>query len=116
MKRGEPDAQRVYLDHIAQAISRIEAYVSVTKKAFMADTMRQDAVIRQFEILGEAANRLDDSLKAARPEIPWRQVVGNRNRLIHGYFQINLEVLWATATKDLPALAKAVDALRRRKA
>jgi len=111
----DPGAERTYLDHIAQAIARIETYVSVSKKAFMADAMRQDAVIRQFEIIGEAARRLDDSLKAARPEIPWRQVVATRNRLIHGYFQVNLEVLWATATKDLPALAKAVDALRRRK-
>lgn len=115
MKGGDPDAQRVYLEHIAQAISRIRSYVSVSKKAFLADAMRQDAVIRQFEILGEAANRLDEKLKVARPEIPWRQIVANRNRLIHGYFQVNLEVLWATATKDLPALASAVDALRRSK-
>jgi len=112
----DPGAERTYLDHIAQAITRIETYVSVSKKAFMADTMRQDAVIRQFEIIGEAVRRLDDTVKAARPEIPWHQVVSNRNRLIHGYFQVNLEVLWATATKDLSALAKAVDALRRRKA
>jgi uncharacterized protein with HEPN domain len=114
VKGVDAEAQRVYLDHIAQAIARIKAYVAVSKKAFLADAMRQDAVIRQFEILGEAANRLDESLKAARPEIPWRQIVANRNRLVHGYFQVNLEVLWATATKDLAALAKAVDALRRR--
>ena len=107
-------ARALCLRHIGGAIQRIRSYTAAGKKAFLADTMLQDAVIRNLEIVGEAVRRLDEKSKHARPEVPWREIAGMRDRLIHGYFDVNLEIVWATVKKDLPALAAAVTVLQRR--
>lgn len=62
------------------------------------------AIIRAVEIIGEAANKISPSLKAAHPDVPWLNIIGMRNRLIHGYFDIDLDRVWDTVTLDLPAL------------
>lgn len=63
------------------------------------------AVTKSIEIIGEAAARISGEFRAAHPEIPWADAVGMRNRLVHGYFEINLDIVWATAAEDVPALA-----------
>jgi uncharacterized protein with HEPN domain len=77
----------------------------------MADRMRQDAVIRKMEIIGEAVKRLSDATKQRRPEIPWRQIAGMRDRLTHGYFGVDLGLVWMVVARDLKALEAAVAAL-----
>lgn len=62
------------------------------------------AIVRAVEIIGEAANKISPDLKAAHPNVPWQNIVGMRNRLIHGYFDIDLDRVWDTVTLDLPAL------------
>lgn len=69
--------ERFYLGHIRDAISDIEKYASVGRDAFMADRMRQDAVIRKLEIVGEAVKRLSVDIRNRRPEIPWKQIAGH---------------------------------------
>ena len=74
------------------------------EEAFLADRMRQDAIIRKLEIVGEAVKRLSDATRAQRPEIPWKQIAGMRDRLMHAYFGVDLGLVWRVVERDLPAL------------
>lgn len=95
-----------YLDHIRQAIGRIPNYTGgLTEKALQEQPLVQDAVIRNLEIIGEAAGNIDrrhPDLAVAHPEIPWREIYLMRNRVSHGYFAVDLEVVWETVRRDLP--------------
>ena len=99
---------RVYLGHIRDAISDIEAYTSAGRAAFLGDRMRQDAVIRKLEIIGEAVKRLSDTARSRRPEIPWKQIAGMRDRLTHHYFGVDLALVWRVVERDLMALKAVV--------
>ena len=95
----------VYLHHIKDAIERIEFYISEAPKAhFLKDGMMQDAVIRQLEIIGEASRNISESFQEGHSYIPWGQIIALRNRIIHEYFNINLEVAWDIIKVDIPQL------------
>ncbi len=99
-----------YLRHILDAIGRIESYVSgVEEKIFLENAEKQDAVIRQLQILGEAVKRLSAELRAAYPDIPSREVAGMRDKLVHDYFGVDLQFVWITATEDVPALKPEIE-------
>ena len=99
----------VYLGHIQDAVVRIQEYIAATDEdGFKGDSMRQDAVIRQLEIIGEAAKRVGDKTRAQAPHIPWRKLAGMRDKLIHEYFGIDLDAVWMTVTLDLPVLEKEI--------
>ena len=76
-----------------------------------SDRMLRFAVVRAIEILGEAAARVSEETRAATPEIPWGAIVGMRNRLIHGYFNIDIAIVWKTVTDEIPELTKKLRAL-----
>jgi uncharacterized protein with HEPN domain len=95
---------RLYLIHIVECIERIEAYTRRGREAFQKSEMRQDAVIRKFEIMGEAAKRVSEELRVLHPAIPWRQIAGFRDVLIHNYFNISLKRVWNVVQNDLPQL------------
>ncbi len=101
-----------YLQHILDAIDRATTYVAgMDLGAFERDTRTQDAVIRSIEIVGEAANktRLADPEFAARfPDVPWDVIYGMRNRIVHDYFEVDLEIVWQTVQQDLPALRRQI--------
>jgi len=89
----------VYLRHILDAMSLIEEYSADTEyNDFMNNRMLQDALIRELEIVGEATKNLTDDLKEKHPEVPWRRMAGMRDRLIHGYFGVDLDAVWDTVT------------------
>jgi uncharacterized protein with HEPN domain len=104
-----------YLGHILQAIARIQRYTSgLTEATFCADEMVQDAVIRNIEIIGEAARnveRNDPAFAQQHSGVPWAVMYGMRNRLSHGYHQIDLQLVWNTVQSDLPVLAQMINAL-----
>ena len=98
MKRDDS----VYIKHILDAISQVEGYLSGKSLAeFMTSKMVQDAVIRQLEIIGEATKNLSTVTKTISPEIPWRDIAGMRDILIHQYFGVDLLAVWKSASEEL---------------
>lgn len=102
---------RVYLAHILECIQKIERFTADGKTRFLADAMVQDAVLRNFEVIGEAAKRLDDAYRAAHPQIPWRALAGLRDVLIHQYEGVDLKRVWAIVEGELPSLRAAIAVL-----
>jgi uncharacterized protein with HEPN domain len=102
---------RIYLLHVRDAIADILVYAEEGEDAFLRETMRQDAIIRKLEVIGEAVKQLSDNTRNARPDIPWRRVAGMRDRLIHQYFGVDLDLVWNVVGQELAALAAAVEDL-----
>ena len=99
-----PDA--AFLGHMLNAIDRLADLVARTDRGvFDQDWVVQDAVIRELEVLGEAAGRISPAFVQAHPEIPWRAITGIRHKLIHDYFVVDLGIVWQTATVNVPAVA-----------
>ncbi len=101
----------VYLEHIRDALNDIATYTADGRDAFFDERMRQDATLRKLGVIGEAAKKLSDETKSRQPHIQWKQIAGMRDRVIHNYFGVNLEIVWNAVEKELPKLKAAVDAL-----
>lgn len=99
---------RPYLQHILDAIRKISAYTADGRDAFMLDPKTQDAVVRNFEIIGETTKRLSDETKGGRSEVPWRDIAGLRNVLIHDYMGVDLKRVWGVVERDLPTLRQVI--------
>jgi len=105
MKRDDT----VYLHHILDAIGLIEEYTrGMSENEFLANSMAHDAVVRQIEIIGEAARNISDEFQEKHPKLPWAKMVGIRNKIIHEYFNINFAIVWDTVNDDLPLLKKSI--------
>ena len=96
--------ERSYLGHIRDAISDITTYASVGKAAVLADRTRQGAIIRKLEIIGEAVKQFSAETRARRPEVPWKQIGGMRDRLTHAYFGVDLGLVWRVVERDFRGL------------
>lgn len=100
----------VYLKHILEAVESIENYTKDLDYAlFGKDKKTIDAVVRELEIIGEAANNLSDEFKNSHPEIPFRDMTDMRNVLIHEYFGVNKKVVWDTCKENLPKLKEIIE-------
>jgi len=96
---------KVYLDDIQESIHKIETYVKgYDYGKFIEDGKTIDAVIRNFSIIGEAANRIPPEVQEEHSQIPWFEMIGMRNKVVHEYSGINEEILWKTIQEDLPKL------------
>lgn len=103
--------ETVYLKHILDAIKKIESYTSAGRKTFFQNTLIQDAVIRNLEIIGEAVRHLPAEFRRRHPEVPWRSITALRNVLIHEYFGVELEIVWRVVKRRLPNLKRYVETL-----
>lgn len=98
------ERDRLFLGHVLEAIAAIESFTAEGREAFMLDLKTQSAVVRQIEIIGEAVKNLDAGLIARESAVPWRQIAGTRDRLIHAYFKVDLDAVWTMVAQDLPSL------------
>jgi uncharacterized protein with HEPN domain len=101
-----------YLQDILDAIEKVEQFVQGMDFAqFSSDTKTRFAVIRALEIIGEASKKIPETFKRQNPDLPWREMAGIRNKLIHEYFGLNLQVVWKTVNEDIPKLKPVVSAM-----
>jgi uncharacterized protein with HEPN domain len=114
--KKEPLRLPDYLSHICQAIERVNSYVKVLdKEEWLRNTMVQDAVIRNIEIIGEASHKvqtLHQDFAKQNADFPWDDAYWMRNVLSHGYFQVDLDLVWETVTKDLPVFLEKIRSIR----
>lgn len=102
-------SSRLLLEDLLDSILQIKAYTDgMDEIAFSRDRKTQDAVTRNLEIIGEVAGRLPPDLRAQAPEVPWSQIRGMRNRIVHAYFGVDYSVVWEVVSKDLPQVRKGV--------
>jgi uncharacterized protein with HEPN domain len=100
---------RVYLSHILRCISRIEEYTAAGRESFFASHLIQDGVIRNLQTVAESSQRLNDDVKASRPEIDWKALAGFRNVLVHDYLGVDLEYVYRAVEQDVPRLQSACE-------
>ena len=103
-----PAADRLLLRHMGECIDRIREYTAGDRFRFEASRLVQDAVIRNLQTLTESSQRLSDEVKATEPQVPWRELAGFRNVIVHGYLGIDLTAVWLVVDQDLPPLAAAL--------
>lgn len=102
----------LYLAHISDAISRVESYLKdIEQPDFQTNQLLQDGVIRQLQIIGEAVKRISPETRAKARNVEWSLIAKTRDKLIHDYFGVDLEVVWYAATRDLPALKTEIEKL-----
>ncbi len=101
--------QLVFIKHIRDAIKLIEDFTSrYVQKNFLHDDLVQSAVVRQIEIMGEATKNISESFKKDYPKIPWSDLAGMRDKLIHGYFGVDFNRVWKVVREDVPKLKKQI--------
>jgi len=96
---------RIYIEHILQSIEKIQSYISgKDQETFSNDSITQDAVVRQLEIIGEATKRISKELRNKNSDVPWDDMAGMRDVLIHDYIDVDLNIVWKTASQSIPGL------------
>jgi len=111
MSRRDQD----YLSDIQGAIQRIAAYTAgLTYEQFMQDIKTQDAVVRNLEVIGEATKNLSPRLRKTYPQVPWKELAGVRDKMIHRYFGVNYEIVWTIAQENLPRLLLQIEDIQAR--
>lgn len=112
MSKRDP---KLYIEDILSSIVKIEEYTkNLTFEKFLMDQKTIDAVIRNFTIIGEAAKNIPDDIKSQYPKIPWIEIMGMRDKIIHEYFGVDEIILWKTVTEDIPVFKKQIGELARK--
>lgn len=105
-KRGNIE----FLSDIKEAVKRIEQYIKkMNYEDFLNDIKTQDAVVRNLEIIGEATKNISNDFKEKYPRIPWKELAGVRDRLIHHYFGINYDIVWVIVKEELPEIISQIE-------
>jgi len=104
---------QAYIEHILQSIFRIETYIAGKDyKYFSNDFLTQDGVVRQLEIIGEATKKISKDLRNKNPQVPWSDMAGMRDILIHDYLDVDIDVVWKTVSESIPELKELLSNLR----
>ncbi|MEY2689712.1 MAG: hypothetical protein RL375_3911 [Pseudomonadota bacterium] len=112
--RPGPESDRVLLAHMRDCLDRIDNYAGAERSRFDASRLVQDAVIRNLQTLAESSQRLSVDIKSTEPQIPWRDLAGFRNVIVHGYLGVDLDAVWLVVENDLPALTAALSRMASR--
>ncbi len=103
----------IYIDHILHSINRILTYTSgKDQNSFKGDQVTQDAVVRQLEIIGEATKRISKEFREEYPDIPWSDMAGMRDVLIHDYIDVDVDIVWKTVSEDVPFLKGLIEKIK----
>ena len=103
---------KAYISHILESIILIEQYTqNISFEEFEKDRKTIDAVIRNFEIIGEASNKLPEEFKKKYPEVPWKSLIGLRNVLIHDYLGVDVAAVWGNIKQELPFLKEQMQSI-----
>ena len=102
---------RERLRDILEAIAAIERYLHRGRNAFERDELLQVWFVHHLQIIGEATRALPEEVRTRAPEVPWSKIIGMRNVLVHGYFEVDTDIVWNAATRDVPALKPAIQRL-----
>ena len=107
---SEQRRDKEYLGDIREAMQRIVAYTAdLSYEQFMNELKTQDAVVRNLEVIGEAAKKLSSHLRKAYPQIPWKGMAGMRDKVIHHYFGVNYDIVWTVAKQEVPGLLPQIE-------
>ena len=109
MPKRDPE---LLVEDMLDALRKIDSYTAgMDHSAFLQDEKTVDAVVRNLEVLGEAARQIPDAFAARHTQVPWRKITGLRNRIVHDYFGLDLEIIWQIVQNDLPALRAMLEKL-----
>lgn len=104
-----PREWRFYVKDMIQFAEKIQSFTDgMDQDSFVSDALTYDATLRNLELIGEAATHIPDAVRKANPEVPWRTIVGTRNRVVHGYLGIDDDLLWDIIQNDIPVLLSAL--------
>ncbi|TKX74484.1 DUF86 domain-containing protein [Halorubrum sp. GN11_10-6_MGM] len=102
-----------YLDDILDSVKKIKRYTrGMTYEEFTEDQKTVDAVLRNFEVIGEAAKNVPDNIRQEYDDVPWSEMAGMRDKLIHGYATVELQIVWATIQEEIPNLTTQIESAR----
>ena len=102
-----------YLDDILDGVEKIKRYTrEMTYEEFVDDSKTVDAVLRNFEVIGEAAKNVPDEIRQEYDDVPWSEMAGMRDKLIHGYASVELQIVWTTIEKEISALETQIESVR----
>ena len=99
----------IYLLHIRDALNRIFDYTAGGEENFLQDTKTQDTVVRNLEIIGEAVKHASENFRAQNVDVPWKRIAGMRDKMIHEYFGVNLQLVWDVVVQELPGLRRRIE-------
>ena len=104
--RGQGQREwRLYVTDMIEFAEKVQSYTDgMDQTAFIADSRTYDAVLRNLELVGEAATHIPNAVREAYREVPWRTIVGARNRIVHGYLGIDVDLIWDIIQRDIPVL------------
>jgi uncharacterized protein with HEPN domain len=111
---SKPRRDKEYLGDVQEAVQRIISYTSgLSYEQFLKDARTQDAVIRNLQIIGEASKKLSIRLKQTFPKIPWKEMSGIRDKIVHDYFGINYDIVWNVSKHELPVLLNEIESIQK---
>lgn len=103
---------KLYLEDILESVTKIEDFTrGMSLESFKQDVKTIDAVVRNIEVIGEAAKKIPDEIRVQHPTVPWKQIVGARDKVIHEYFGVDLDIIWKTVVEDLPSFRHQIETL-----
>jgi uncharacterized protein with HEPN domain len=103
---------RLYLGHILEAADRILSYGERGEEAFRSGLMIQDAIVRNLQVMGEAVKKVSRETRAAHPDVPWKDIAGMRDRVVHDYFGVSLDIVWDVVSNHVPPLREKLERIR----